>query len=472
MAIIIPSKNTHSMQLNLIRDNSIKLIETEAYRANIPLRENQNVYGNAIGVKGVHQTDGYRDDFKSTTDTAGYHYPVYAYAEAAIQYEEFDLVIPRSGKNKYLSKIYSGTNENGSPQISISNIIGDKKQYGASLGIRFDLSQSPPSYSHATDIVYTLLSEENDIKWDYFTDEIVADISKTNFYITANANVEMIPQNAIPSKVDEYEDRFVVHIKVAVGYSITTLSGLMTTTSKQNSFFAYGEKVIYTAKTFEISVNGAYYEFDLEAVRKQVGDTNEKSYSVPSNELMQIENYYGVRSQNQLETAFIQTINNYKNGKETATIRCSISDYYDNTWAVISPTKTAYDVSGIELRNLESRIEIKEPLPFDLIVELEVSSSSKHDYITEAVIYKGLTYTDFFAADDESIVSARVLYADATPRMTFDIYDEVIPMVYGADGQDHPMSLYKDGTPKVFKVLGTKVFYDGAVWQELSLQEV
>lgn len=54
----------------------------------------------------------------------------------------------------------------------------------------------------------------------------------------------------------------------------------------------------------------------------------------------------------------------------------------------------------------------------------------------------------------------------------YDIGDEVIPMVYGEDGKDRPMSLYKDGTKKVFRVVGTKFIYDGAVWQELTLQEV
>lgn len=53
----------------------------------------------------------------------------------------------------------------------------------------------------------------------------------------------------------------------------------------------------------------------------------------------------------------------------------------------------------------------------------------------------------------------------------FEIGDEVIPMVYGADGADRPMSRYKDGTQKVFNVVGEKFIYDGAVWQELTLQE-
>lgn len=53
----------------------------------------------------------------------------------------------------------------------------------------------------------------------------------------------------------------------------------------------------------------------------------------------------------------------------------------------------------------------------------------------------------------------------------FEIGDEVIPMVFGANREDKPMSNYRDGTPKVFNVVGTKFIYDGAVWQELTLQE-
>ena len=57
-------------------------------------------------------------------------------------------------------------------------------------------------------------------------------------------------------------------------------------------------------------------------------------------------------------------------------------------------------------------------------------------------------------------------------KMSFDIGDIVIPKVFGVDGNDRPMSLYKNGNAKKFQVLGKKMFYDGAVWQELSLQEV
>lgn len=53
----------------------------------------------------------------------------------------------------------------------------------------------------------------------------------------------------------------------------------------------------------------------------------------------------------------------------------------------------------------------------------------------------------------------------------FGIGNKVIPMVFGADGQDRPMSRYKNGNPKEFAVVSVKFIYDGAVWQELTLQE-
>lgn len=56
-------------------------------------------------------------------------------------------------------------------------------------------------------------------------------------------------------------------------------------------------------------------------------------------------------------------------------------------------------------------------------------------------------------------------------RMSFHEHDLVIPYVFGADGKDRPMSRYSNGEPKIFEVVSVKRFFDGAVWQELSLLE-
>lgn len=56
-------------------------------------------------------------------------------------------------------------------------------------------------------------------------------------------------------------------------------------------------------------------------------------------------------------------------------------------------------------------------------------------------------------------------------RLTFKEYDEVIPMIKLANGDYVPIGKNEDGTPMVFVVLAIRVFYDGVVWQELTLQQ-
>ena len=57
-------------------------------------------------------------------------------------------------------------------------------------------------------------------------------------------------------------------------------------------------------------------------------------------------------------------------------------------------------------------------------------------------------------------------------KMSFEIGDIVTPMVFGTDGKDRPLSNKNSVSPKNFRVCGTRKYYDGAVWQELTLQEV
>ena len=165
-------------------------------------------------------------------------------------------------------------------------------------------------------------------------------------------------------------------------------------------------------KPYEITVttdarvylsSGVYNDYPKTFVFAK-GETEKRAFVITEEQFL---NVYSVEpmntkiKQSALEKMYSETQTQYANGKETATIRCSISDYYD------------YD-SG------------------DKIISID----------------------------------------NSTGKMSFDIGDIVTPMVFGVDGNDRPMSLYNNGKPKKFQVLGKKMFYDGAVWQELSLQEV
>jgi hypothetical protein len=126
-----------------------------------------------------------------------------------------------------------------------------------------------------------------------------------------------------------------------------------------------------------------------------VGDAK-SAYSLPSNDMFT--NTATVSNQKLGDYVANQIIAEYANGKETATLLCSISNYYD-----------------------ENGNQVK----FD---------------------------------DGED--------------MTFNIYDEVVPMVYDSSGIDVPMSATQYGQAKSFAVLGVEISYDGAVLQRLTLQEI
>ena len=119
--------------------------------------------------------------------------------------------------------------------------------------------------------------------------------------------------------------------------------------------------------------------------------------------------------------------------------------------------------------------------PFDVTVGARIGffytyGGAYDGWEVEAVIPSGERSFESPQVTIESVSSISIEYkiekGKYTYPMCFRMYDEVLPMVYGADGKDYPMSKKKDGTPKTFKVLGTKIYFDGAVWQELFLQEI
>lgn len=153
-----------------------------------------------------------------------------------------------------------------------------------------------------------------------------------------------------------------------------------------------------TQRSFELSVKPLkskeyYYPEDLK----------DKTFDLPYNELFYKDN--SINEEPLFEYVSQNIISQYEFGKETATILCDISDYYE------------YD-------------------------------ENSHDKKGEKVI---------------SVLDK---------KMSFHLNDEVMPMIFGSDGKDRPMSYYKDGTPKCFKVVGSNIIYDGAVWQKISLQEI
>lgn len=71
---------------------------------------------------------------------------------------------------------------------------------------------------------------------------------------------------------------------------------------------------------------------------------------------------------------------------------------------------------------------------------------------------------------DAALPQKAIGIGDVDLPIAFRMYDEVIPMICTPKG-DIPMSKTATGAAKVFKVIGSEIINNGAVWQELTLVE-
>lgn len=182
-----------------------------------------------------------------------------------------------------------------------------------------------------------------------------------------------------------------------------------------------------------------------------------------------------ITADSSIQRSFGMVQQHYQNGKETATLRCSIGEYYDSVSVTIGgELQSGETIDFYELFvNDGTALEIGSEWMFNGIKLIVAEFDSSYNYYTvlaqrgKLLAYMGKTGVAFGTL----VVSAK----DTALPMTFNLYDKVVPYVYAfVDEQckDVPMSKYPDGRAKVFQVLSVRTFYDGAVWQEIEIQEI
>ena len=412
MAIIIPSKNTYDRQNPKVRDNVIERIEVGAVEI-VPDNKYEEPVANIVEykkpTKGEPKADIIGDSASLGVGSQVYN-TVIAYIQGTPYYYDLTIKIPLIKENSYISSLLLGVDDNnnanikysvggtiktgevtatltrtgiGEKEVGISNIVK-----GTPTEKQSTFTNIPYGYSYSDKYGGSLAEAKATAKISFVEDNI-KEIEKANIVIDNGKEYYQFDLRVIAC---------VDIVKVGGGDEYAYVDGYKTLNIESK-----GEYEEYLLEKIEVTIYGNTIGIDLQDKTVYInGETAKKVHSVDGNELMQTSNYIngenGTKT-NAIDKMYGDTQIDYARGKETATIRCSISDYYDGDQKVI--------------------------------------------------------------AIDNS-----------TGKMSFDIGDKVIPMVYGADGKDRPMSTYQDGSAKVFQVLGSKIYYDGAVWQELYLQEV
>ena len=390
MAIIIPSKNIYEKNHNKIRDNVIDNIEIDGtevvpdnhyeevvYSTSFPNTDNRKsvIYDKIVNV--------YPDATQTYIDWSGSFYT------ATFYYYDIEITIPKEKGNSYIEKIFNGEKQDDKeyPTVGVS-YIGYKITKEAS-GTITNKHGSGSSTASITSIGSPTQTDLGQLSFP---------ISGTTINnLPAPSNIK----NETSFDITAHENHFTVkcHILSRIVH-IYTSGAVRSGIYDSPNIPITGKIEEYETQSVQLTFYGNTIGIDLVDKTVKIGSGNHPFSIGGSNELLQTSNYLNTVDCKAIDKDYKKTLTEYSNGKETATLLCSISDYYDD--------------SGNKV----------------------------------------------IAVDN------------STNRMCFRMYDIVEPYVFGANGQDKPLSKNKDGSPKQFQVLGVKPIYDGAVWQELTLQEV
>lgn len=491
MAIIIPSAKTYDRNNPKVRDNVIERIEVGATEILQESDYKVNVKTQKDSISNVSTTaDETLPNTNYVKDTSIAYLPreVAAYVEVTPYYSVGKIKVPKVEKNKYVNKVYERLDKDGNPNINYS--ITYRKKVGTAsadlkvskvqyVGYAYEISNVQKDYSNATIDKDVSISELVDFLSNEYTEFLERPTASQND-ISVKASITATDKTNLRD-VDfiVYDEYYLLYYKVLSKIEQLKLGYSYSGTNAPEIKSLIGEAILYEPESIEITILGDTITINLEDKIVNVnGDTAKKVHSVDGNELMQTQNYIGDKNTLAIEKMYGATQRAYSLGKETAVIRCSIGDYYDGDNKAISIDKqrnlsTDIATARAVLSGSSYNVRVTLQQAFEKNVKAKISWLNNVGYKVERTltILAGETVAQTYAGLYRP-TNIKVESISLETPMCFEVGDQVIPMVYGANGQDRPMSLYSDMTPKIFQVLAVKPYYDGAVWQELTLQEV
>lgn len=432
-------------------------------------------------------------------------------------------------ENAYIQGLSLGNNDNGEPNIGFS--VFGKVRRGVCRGyVEAGFSSGKLSVD-TTALQNSLVFESPNFEQEQsytMPKKVYAEISRDFAVGTKTASSETeLPNNNLSSVTASEGIRDFVLSNMSIpcgGTLISVTSGneyaqIESENTGNEEWYFEGTYEIYDPKYVEISVNGTIVSLALEDENKRIGNNNSKNVvSFSSNELMQTTNkffegepfvsydlnlkiigdgcytesgdYVGSVSCD-YDSEYNVYIFNVKNAKSglglsnatmiytpaIATVYYGNDAYSSSYWkftsigdltVTVKEHKQVYDESFIQGEKTLSML-FSADFPVEEILAIDSMFSETIDQYQKGKETATLlcSISDYYEENGEKVISSD----KSTGRMTFDLYDEVVPQVLSANGEDIPMST-KEGRAKRFMVLGITPIYDGAVWQEIYLQEI
>lgn len=324
MAIIIPSRNIYDKDNNKLLDNKIEKVE---FSATEPI--NNNNYNVSVYTDTITSFYTEKTVYKNGQYTDVPSYATYGSIELQPTYlRNYDPRISVSSNLKTITNIYGGVDVQNNPNIKYS-VYYTKRLYA----ITWDNNNK--TYEK------TLTQESSGIG-KIPTD----DLSRTLAY-------EGTSPLTVSEKIDDETNISNVNFRINTVYDywwsdklINILVGYRSLAQgrRENTYYNIVDmidnsyEVEYIPQRLEITLNGDTTTIELSEKSLVYGESTSKSiFSVQNNELLQTTNTYtenGVVS-NAIEKSATRTIDEFGNGKETATLLCDINEYYDENGSLM-----------------------------------------------------------------------------------------------------------------------------------------
>lgn len=509
MAIIIPSKNIFEPQSEKVKDNAIDRIEVNSFEIAPDNKIDDNVFGKNFAVIKVEESqktivkyeDGYALNAGGTTARN-------VRAASGLQYQLKyttieDILIPKKQNDKYISKV--------DDEVIISISSQQKTSYGLSS---YNPSQNAFNFDYITingekeenvalfdgfdfkndvseSVSSLVTSTADEITATHFIKEAESKIKVSSYLsarntlnwtpktITADAYVEasLIEGNleVLQTTINGEEYYKIPKIKVLVEVDAIFMSSLLESSSALSTVNANAKavvtKVLQESREVSINLHGNTIGIDLKDKTVYIGDsTKQKVYSVRQNELLQTSNTYktGIKTPLRDGTDYtVRIINDSPDGIPFAEVKINfftegqlylveyVSGGYTNR-EILNKASTTVSEGGYYIDS----VTVSEFYPWYYGVQ-KIYALGKETLTITCVI------SDYYDENGQKVISQ-----DGTLPMAFNLYDKIIPMAYGTDGKDYPLSVKTNNTAKVFQVLGFDFIYDGEPLQKLYLQEI
>jgi hypothetical protein len=329
MAIIIPSKNIYGdidnpkILSNLIDEVSVDM------KSISPLNEFEVPIFNGGEIKSFSdkgQSKSEDDEgYYETTAGAKYHVS-YASSYLSIKYAEMkDILIPVVSNNRRIDKVNVGLRPDNSNQIQY-RIIGNIEKGTATAYIDTTVVNSFSNFFE------TKTFEESNIS--YSLPEFKAEGTGSYGFSDAKATVEFSDignvKTATATKVTiggvEY---YKLSLLIPFGLRKIEMGGGYLSRDRHYVNSISGTYELYDPVSVEVTIYGNTIGLQIEDKTVTYG-AGQNPFSISGNELLQ---------KTEIAQALSEKIrNSYRNGKEIATLVCSISDYKDENGNVVIST--------------------------------------------------------------------------------------------------------------------------------------